>query len=181
MSKFVGQYESQAAVGKRRRRSTVVWSFVALSSFVWIFAIFLPPLAPVFGLPGIGDGAFSFFGHICHQIPDRSMHFLGHQLGVCSRCFGVYTGLLVGTLIYPLWREIESIEPLPRIWLFASIVPLAIDWSLTMFGLWENTHLSRFLTGVILGAGCVTFIIPALVEIERNVSSRRRSDRGRQY
>ncbi|HLA95762.1 MAG TPA: DUF2085 domain-containing protein, partial [Pyrinomonadaceae bacterium] len=71
--------------------------------------------------------------------------------------------------IYPLWRNIDDIEALPRVWLFASMVPIGIDWSLTVFGIWENTFLTRFVTGLILGAACATYIIPALVEIIRYV------------
>jgi uncharacterized membrane protein len=80
---------------------------------------------------------------------------------------------LAGVLIYPLWRPIEEIEPIRRFWLFLSLIPVTIDWSLTMFGIWENTHLSRFVTGMILGAACATFIVPALVEITRNFSARK--------
>jgi len=54
-------------------------------------------------------------------------------------------------------------------------VPMAVDWSLGVFGIWENTHLSRFMTGLILGAACATFIVPALVEIKRNMTLRRRA------
>ncbi len=96
-------------------------------------------------------------------------------LAVCSRCFGVYFGLLAGLLIYPVWRRMEDVEPLPRIWLILSLIPISIDWSLTVFGIWENTHLSRFITGLVLGAACATYIVPALVEIRRNLAHRRRA------
>jgi uncharacterized membrane protein len=93
----------------------------------------------------------------------------GHQFAVCSRCFGVYFGLLAGIATYPLWRPIESVDPLPRFWLFLSMIPIAIDWSLGFFEIWDNTHLSRFVTGGILGVACAVFIIPAMVEIVRNL------------
>jgi uncharacterized membrane protein len=81
--------------------------------------------------------------------------------------------LLAGILIYPLWRSIDDIDAIPRIWLFLSLVPISIDWSLTIFGIWENTHVSRFVTGGILGIACATYIVPALVEVVRNLSYRR--------
>ena len=105
-------------------------------------------------------------------MPDRSFYILEHQLAVCSRCFGVYFGLLAGLIAYPLWRSIENIDPLPRIWLFASMVPIGIDWLLGMLDIWHNNHASRFITGMILGVGCATYIMPALVEIVRNLSVR---------
>jgi hypothetical protein len=55
-------------------------------------------------------------------------------------------------------------------WLALALVPITIDWSLTFFGIWENTQLSRFATGAILGAACATFIVPAVVEITRNLT-----------
>jgi uncharacterized membrane protein len=79
---------------------------------------------------------------------------------------------LFGFAIYPLWRRIDDIEPLPKMWLFLSLIPITIDWSLTVFGIWENTHLSRFVTGLILGTACATFIVPSIVEITRNLTGR---------
>ena len=76
-------------------------------------------------------------------------------------------------MIYPLIRRIEETEPFPRFWLFAAMIPMGIDWSLGFFEVWENTHLSRFLTGAILGAACGLFIVPALVELFQLLSSRR--------
>jgi uncharacterized membrane protein len=49
---------------------------------------------------------------------------------------------------------------------------MAIDWSLGFFGIWENTHFSRFLTGLIVGTACVIFIIPALIEMAQLLSNR---------
>ncbi|MBK7706025.1 MAG: DUF2085 domain-containing protein [Acidobacteria bacterium] len=100
-------------------------------------------------------------------MPDRSFHVLGHKFGVCSRCFGVYFGLLAGFAIYPMLRPVDIIEPFPRFWLFGAMVPIGIDWTLTIFGIWENTFTTRFVTGSILGIACAVFIVPALVEIFR--------------
>jgi Predicted membrane protein len=96
------------------------------------------------------------------------------KFGVCSRCFGIYFGLFFGFVIYPLWRRIDEIEPISRIWLFLSLIPIGVDWSLTIFGIWENTFTSRFITGLILGVACATFIVPATVEITRNFKYRSR-------
>jgi hypothetical protein len=53
------------------------------------------------------------------------------------------------------------------------MVPIAIDWSLGAFDIWENNQASRFITGVILGFACATYIVPAIVEIVRNITTRR--------
>lgn len=168
-----GVYNSVYARGEMRKRSYRVLVFCLAIAFIWLAAIVSPPVLASLGSHPAAAGVFSFFGWMCHQIPERSFHFAGEQLGVCSRCFGVYFGLLVGFAVYPLWRNIENIEPLPRLWLFASIVPLGIDFALTLFGIWENTHFSRFVTGLILGAACATYIIPAAVEIAQNFAHAR--------
>jgi uncharacterized membrane protein len=151
-----------------------VWLVGCAVALVWVLLILLPPIAKANGYTEISSPVYSFFSFICHQMPDRSFHIEGEKFGVCSRCFGVYFGLLLGFFIYPLLRRIDEIEPIPRIWLFLSLVPAGIDWSLGVFGLWENTFTSRFLTGLILGVACATFIVPAIVEITRNLTLRAR-------
>ena len=172
-------YIPQQTVSGYRKQAFVVWAAAASIVALWVLVI---SLAPVLAANGMGQAAtpiYHFFSFICHQMPERSLHIEGHQLAVCSRCFGVYFGLLAGLLIYPAWRTIQDTEPLPRIWLFLSLIPIGIDWSLGIFGVWENTHLSRFLTGAILGAACATFIMPALVELTQNLSAKRGSGRAR--
>lgn len=142
--------------------------------FVWVLLIIIAPLAKAIGFLSISSPLYHFFSFICHQISERSFYVAGEPFGVCSRCFGVYFGLLLGFAVYPLWRQVDEIEPLPRFWLLLSLIPISIDWSLTVFGTWENTHLSRLITGLILGFACATFIVPALVEITRNLKYRKR-------
>ena len=143
-----------------------VWLVTIAVIAVWLAAIIAAPLLQA-------SPVYQFFSYICHQIPDRSLHIAGHPMAVCSRCFGVYLGLLVGIAAYPLVRPIDEIEPFPRFLLFVSLIPITVDWSLTVFGVWENTHVTRVITGAILGIGCSIFIVPALVEVVRNLSGRR--------
>ncbi|NOT49542.1 MAG: DUF2085 domain-containing protein [Acidobacteria bacterium] len=159
-----------------RSQAFRAWGVTVAIVFVWVVVIVLAPVALETGWISISSPIYTFFSYICHQLPERSLYFETHPLAVCSRCFGVYFGLFAGLLAYPLWRKIDDVEPLPRIWLFLSLVPIGIDWSLTVFGIWENTHASRFITGLILGIACATYIVPAVVEIRRNLSLRRRSE-----
>ena len=68
-------------------------------------------------------------------------------------------------IAYPFFRALNNTDSFPRYWLFLAMIPMGIDFSLTFFEIWENTHLSRLITGLILGLACAFFIIPALVEI----------------
>ena len=148
------------------------WAIGLAVVVFWVGLIVAAPLLQAEGINAVATPLYHFFGYICHQIPERSLHLAGHQLAVCSRCFGVYFGLAAGFVVYPLWRRVDEIEPLPRIWLILAILPITVDWSLTVFGIWENTHVSRFVTGTILGFACAVFIIPAIVEITRNLTLR---------
>jgi uncharacterized membrane protein len=49
--------------------------------------------------------------------------------------------------------------------LFLAAAPLAIDFSLGFFGIWENTHLSRFVTGALLGSVAVLYVMPGLIDL----------------
>jgi uncharacterized membrane protein len=166
-------YVPTALHRKFRRQAVKAWGIGLAVVISWLLLIVAVPLFKGYGMDGISTPIYSFFSYICHQIPERSLRLAGHQMGVCSRCFGVYFGLFAGFFVYPLWRAVDEIDPLPRFWLFLSLIPIGIDWSLTVFGIWENTHLSRFVTGAILGFGCATYIVPAIVEMTRNLTMRR--------
>lgn len=172
MTELAEKYISVDLKQKFRRQATIVWSAGLTVISVWFALIVAAPLLRVENMDAFSAPLYRFFGHVCHQMPARSLWLAGQQLAVCSRCFGVYFGLLAGFILYPLWRRTEEIEPLPRIWLFLSLIPIGVDWSLTVFGIWENTHASRFVTGTILGFACAVYIVPALVEIVRNSSVR---------
>lgn len=156
-----------------RRQAVVVWSFGLAVVSVWVLLTIAAPIAKASGYFAISTPIYHFFSFICHQIPERSFHIAGEPFGICSRCFGVYFGIAFGFVIYPLWRRLDDIEPLSKVWLFLSLIPVGVDWSLTIFGFWENTFTSRFLTGTLLGAACATYIVPAIVEITRNLTLRR--------
>lgn len=177
MPETIENYVPQAAALKMRRQALVVWGVFALLAAVWVFLIGLAPLAEAYNFHRLADSLYKFFGYLCHQMSERSFHYHEHALAVCARCFGVYCGLLFGASAYPLMRRIEETAALPRFWLLLAMVPIAIDWLLGIFGIWANTHFSRFVTGAILGAACAVFIIPAIVELFQTVSAKRKVKR----
>ncbi|HEY0658070.1 MAG TPA: DUF2085 domain-containing protein [Pyrinomonadaceae bacterium] len=158
-------YTPQTFLPQMRKQAWTVWSVSFLIVFAWVFSILLAPLAASSNFTDISAPIYKFFSYICHQISSRTFHAGGHPFAVCSRCFGVYFGLFLGFITYPLFRRIEEIDSLPRFWLFLAMIPIGIDWTLGVFGIWENTHFSRFITGMILGIACAVYIIPALIEI----------------
>lgn len=165
MPETIENYTPQIVIKELKKRAIIAWSVGFLIAFVWVFLILLAPVAEANNSPNVSSPIYTFFSYLCHQIPSRSFHLEIHAFAVCSRCFGVYFGLLFGFIIYPFFRPVNETEPLSRIWLFLALIPIGVDWSLGVFGIWENTHWSRLVTGMILGAACAVFIIPALVEI----------------
>lgn len=165
MPSSIENYTPQNIIQNQRRQALFSWSLVLFVALIWVAFIISAPLAKGVGFNTLSDSVYSFFGYLCHQMSWRSHHIGEYPLAVCARCFGFYGGFLLGLGVYPLFRALNNTEPFARIWLFLAMVPMGIDWSLEYFGIWNNTHFSRLISGMILGAACAFFIVPALVEI----------------
>ena len=146
-------------------RPFVFWLISAATVSFLVSLILVAPVAAATGHPASAEVIYHAFGIFCHQRPDRSFFFAGHKLAVCSRCTGLYAGFAVTLFLYPLIRSLRNNVTPPRIFLFLAAAPLAIDFSLTYFGIWENTHTSRLLTGALLGSVAVFYVMPGLVDL----------------
>jgi uncharacterized membrane protein len=147
------------------RRPLMFWLISAAVVSFLVALIFVAPLAAAGGHPAGAEVIYRAFGIFCHQRPDRSYFIEGHKLGVCARCTGLYAGFAITLLLYPLIRSLRIAANPPRIYLILAALPLAIDFSLTFFGIWENTHTSRLLTGVLLGSVAVFYVMPGIVDL----------------
>jgi len=147
------------------RRPLLMWSLVAAFCLIILAMITGAPLALARGHHSLALVIYGVFSHLCHQIPDRSFFIAGHQYAVCARCTGLYAGFTVATLCYPLLRSLRRTDTPPRKWLFIAAAPLAVDFALGYFGIWENTHLSRFATGALLGSVAVLYVMPGFIDL----------------
>ena len=146
-----------------------------LISTVIVFAIVsLIVVAPLTADSHLANSIYRGFAGVCHQLPARSYFIAGHKLAVCSRCTGLYAGFALTLLLYPLLRPIQTIDWPPPVWLVLSAVPMAIDFGLTFLGIWENTHTSRLLTGLLLGSVSVFYVMPGLAELASRKSRTKR-------
>ncbi len=152
--------------------ATVTWAITATIALALVATIVGAPLAQSTGHAAFAATIYKAFSFVCHQIPERSFHLAGHQFAVCSRCTGLYSGFAVAALVYPLARSLTRTDTPRRLWLILAAVPLLIDFLLTYFGLWSNTHLSRFSTGALLGAVAVFYVMPGLVELSSTITRR---------
>ena len=150
-----------------------IWLISAVVLFAIVSLIVVAPLTAD-SHAQIANGIYRGFAAVCHQLPERSYFIAGHKLAVCSRCTGVYAGFVLTFLLYPLLRPLRAIDWPPPVWLVLACVPMAVDFSLTFLGIWENTHTSRLLTGLLLGGVSVFYVMPGLAELATRKTPKRR-------
>ena len=120
--------------------------------------------------PFVGAGLRSLlmdvFAPVCHQLPPRSFHLHGVPLAVCARCIGIYGGLLGGALVMPVLRYWDAqLYARSRMLLIGSVLPLAVDWGGDIAGLWDNTQVSRLVTGLLFGAALGYLLCRAAIQL----------------
>ena len=137
----------------------------ALAAVLLLILIVAAPLAAAQGYSGAAVVLYKAFAVLCHQLPERSYFIAEHKLAVCARCTGLYAGFALTLLLYPLIRPLRTVEWPRRELLILAALPMAIDFGLTFVGVWENTHTSRLLTGLLLGGASVFYVMPGLMEL----------------
>lgn len=156
-----------------RRVALFVWGALAVGALAFVGLIFSAPLALSEGRVFFAQAVYRGFHLACHQIPERSFYLAGYPLAVCARCAGIYLGFAGAAVVYPLVRSLRHTETPARAWLLVSVLPLTVDFALGFSGVWENTHLSRFTTGALLGAVSVFYVVPGLLDLTRSHASQR--------
>jgi uncharacterized membrane protein len=124
--------------------------------------IFAPPVFASAGSPAAAAIIYVLFSPVCHQTPERSFALLGFPLAVCHRCCGIYLGLFLGSLMKNPWMHRSPVTR--RRWILAATIPLALDALLPYAGLWANTGLSRFITGLWFGIPTASLLVRGIEE-----------------
>ena len=119
----------------------------------------------------LGGGAFNqpglWFEHwqhkafngLCHQDPQRSFWISGSPMAVCSRCFGIYSAVFAGWLSFPMVPQILKYIDGYKRWLLVGVLLINfLDVLGNFMGLWQNTLLSRFVLGSLIGLSAVLVI-----------------------
>jgi len=139
-------------------RSFRYWTLLTLAS-LWLLLVAWPVLNAAWGLGASAGWVYLVFKLVCHQIPSRSFHALGHQLAVCHRCTGIYVGFWLGLLILPRWRWLSGrLLAQPRV-LILFALPMAVNVVL------DNTPWGRFATGLAAGFPVSLFVWIAVEEL----------------
>jgi len=100
---------------------------------------------------------------VCHQLPERSLHYGGQKLPVCARDTGFFLGFAACLLVlllfyrrdgdsYPSWRIVAVLAAL--------VVPAILDAVSSYSGLRETTNAVRVVTGALAGTGVAALVFP---------------------
>ena len=165
VSEYVPQFVRDEESARRVRRARAAWGAAAGVAAALVGLIVAAPLLRAGGAAAAAGALYKAFALVCHQMESRSFHVAGFQLAVCARCFGLYVGALAGAAAYPLARPLMSRDMPGRAWLLAAAAPTALDFALGLFGVWENTHASRFLTASLLGVVLAFYFVPGAVDL----------------
>ncbi len=104
----------------------------------------------------------------------------GYKIPVCARDVAIYLSMLIGLLILPFMRKMESDEWPSKWLLFAAAVPIGIDGTGQLIGLWESTNLMRLITGAIIGVALPFYILPVLNMLYGAITDKLQTKKGGQ-
>ncbi len=108
--------------------------FLTSISLVFVFGAFVNPpfLRPLLGVT-------------CHRLPHRS--FLWAP-GLCARCSFFWIGVLLSSMLM-LFRRLPASIIVGLIF----VLPMFLDGSMQLIGLYESTNVIRMFTGLAAGVG----------------------------
>ena len=129
------------------------------------FLVVLASLPPFVG-PAARAFVMQVLAPFCHQLTEYSPHWNGVQLGVGHRIYGVFWGLVLGTVAFHRLRRWDAFlnrnaGPV----LVLSGFPMALDWTLDALELWSKTPTSRLSTGLLFGFAAGYFLSRAFVRL----------------
>lgn len=89
----------------------------------------------------------------CHQKQNRTIILNDNEMPFCARDVAIYTFMAVGVLltVFPTMPHYDRVNDLKWYWLVLALVPIGIDGTGQLFGLWESTNVMRVLTGGLCG------------------------------
>lgn len=155
----------------KSRKETTFTHIRLIVASVWMALCLLAAGAPFLahlGQYAPSSAIYLVFSNVCHQMPERSFSLLGFPFAICHRCFGIYLGLVIGSLVPVAFSTPEK----RRIWIAAASLPLLIDTALPFTGIGNNVPCSRLLTGLLFGIMLASFFVQGIMELARTARQR---------
>jgi uncharacterized membrane protein len=141
------------------------WLFTFFISGLILSGVFLAPLFYE-RHPILSRFIYLLYSPFCHQQPARSYFLLSHQLAVCSRCLGIYSGFFLSVILYPFWKKTfkQWINSRPGLIIIMGI-PMGIDFFINLVGIWSSPLFIKTLSGFIWAAILPFFWFKATSEL----------------
>ncbi|MDY0018808.1 MAG: DUF2085 domain-containing protein [Anaerolineae bacterium] len=110
---------------------------------------------------------------VCHRMPTHSFFVDGHQLPVCQRCTGTFTGALTGLLFHWGILRRRRYQRFPALWMWGVLAACFAFWGLDgvnsmttdQFGVsilgYAPQPWLRLLTGTLMGMSMSVVLVPA--------------------
>ncbi len=137
--------------------------FLIFFSSLMVVLVVLAPVLEAWGQDNAGAFLRISFSDLCHQLHHRSFHILGHPMAVCARDFGIYAGMLIGSLAVLFWGD--QLKELPAWLILVATVPIALDGGTQFIGLRESSNILRLLTGLIFSIPLPFYLAKPIDEI----------------
>ncbi len=118
----------------------------------FVFVLWSPPLFYNTVAEWTNSWQKNLFSFVCHQQLDRTLFLEGRPLAACSRCTGIYTGMLLGLTGWVLWNVFVKCRPIKgaRIFFVISLV-LLLDGFANFLDIWQSSNNTRVLIGLFWG------------------------------
>lgn len=143
---------------------TILILFCLYSAFFFVGST----LAPIFAHYQLYEPSAQLtatFMFSCHQEPDRSFWLLGYPVALCCRCYGVYLGCVISSII-AIFNKLHLSKKSFIILSSICIIDIIINYG---FGIrTHNTgNIVRFVVGIITGLLITTVINYILLRLTR--------------
>ena len=158
-------------MGKRGKPSKTIFVFF-MFFLIWVLLQFISPLilpsnsiTDLSGVTIVSDNesviekmpqpigfVYTAGDVLCHQKAERSFFVNNNQMPFCSRCTGIWLGIVIGIGMMVFYR-FELDEKIFFL-IVLGILPLGVDGVGQLVGLWESINSARLVTGVLTGFVC---------------------------
>ncbi len=110
----------------------------------------------------------SVLAKICHQFPSRCLYMFESNMGLCSRCFSIYSTLFLCSICFIYintklsWKHRSIIA-------LTLFIPLIVDGTTQLYNLRVSNNYIRLITGMMAGLGISIFFVSPYITSVTNL------------